>query len=85
MGDPVTSVSFRELVSNWVSLAGPLVSAVTRPALLTQAGVLVVECGTPFWLDRLEERAPEMLRTLPLVDGHRLTGIRFVYVQHRSK
>jgi hypothetical protein len=72
-------VSFHELCDRWSSFVPPAVAASTWPRLLAIGGVLVVEAAGPFTAE-LEKRAPAILAGLPLVDGHRVTRIRFGHV-----
>ncbi|HEY8164747.1 MAG TPA: DUF721 domain-containing protein [Gemmatimonadaceae bacterium] len=66
------------VVTDWGSVVGPAIDAVTTPMSVTPDGILFVAVTTNAWMNELSLMEPELVRALNLRTGSpRVKKIRF--------
>lgn len=66
------------VVTDWGSVVGPAIDAVTTPMSVTPDGILFVAVTTNAWMNELSLMEPELVRALNLKTGSpRVKKIRF--------
>jgi predicted nucleic acid-binding Zn ribbon protein len=66
------------VVTDWGSVVGPAISAVTTPISVTPDGTLFIAVTTNAWMNELSLMEPELVRALNLRTGSpRVRKIRF--------